>query len=67
MKRLSPCTSCNSLLTIYKTFIRSHLDYSGIIYNKPGNVGSESKFKKVQCNAYLKITGAINGTNRDNI
>ena len=35
MKRLSLTLSRKQLLTIYKTFVRSHLDYADIIYDKP--------------------------------
>ena len=35
MKKLSLTLSRNSLLTIYKTFVRSVLDYTNIIYDKP--------------------------------
>ena len=34
MKQLSLRISRNSLLTTYKSFVRSHLDYAGIIYDK---------------------------------
>ena len=37
MKRLSLSVSRDSLRTIYKSFIRPHLDYANIIYGKPGN------------------------------
>ena len=67
MKRLSLSVSRDSLLTIYKSFVRSHLDYADIVYDKPGNVNFESKLEIVQYNAYLAITGAIRGTNRDSI
>ena len=36
-KRLSLILSRNQLLTIYKTFVRSHLDYADITYEKPFN------------------------------
>ena len=67
MKWLSLSISHNSLLTIYKSFIHPHLDYADIIYDKPGNVNFESKLERVQYNACLSITGAIRGTNRENI
>ena len=35
MKKLSLTLSRNSLLTIYKTFVRPILDYADIIYDKP--------------------------------
>ena len=67
MKRLSLIISRDSLLTIYKSFVRPHLDYADIIYGKPGNVNFESKLERVQYNACFAITGAIRGNNRDSI
>ena len=67
MKRLLLSISRDSLLTIYKSFVRSHLDYADIMYEKPGNVNFESKLERVQYNACLAITGAIWGTNRSSI
>ena len=67
MKRLSLIISRDSLLTIYKSFVRPHLDYADIIRDKPGNVSFESKLERVQYNACLAITGAIRGTNWDSI
>ena len=67
MKRLSFSISFDSLLTIYKSFIRPHLDYTDIIYDKPGNVNFESKLERVQCSVCIVITCAIRGTNRDRI
>ena len=49
----------NSLLTIYKLFIRHHLDYGDILYDKPENQNFQNKFKKVQYRACLAINGAI--------
>ena len=67
MERLSLSISRDSLLTLYKLFVRPRLDYANIIYDKPGNVNFESKLERVQYNACLAITGAIRGTNRDSI
>ena len=62
MKRLSLILSRNQLLTIYKTFVRSHLDYADIIYDKPFNDAFKEKLEKVQYSAALIITGARKGT-----
>ena len=35
MTNLSPSVSRQSLLTIYKSFVRLTLDYADIIYDKP--------------------------------
>ena len=45
MNRLSPCILRNSLLTTAKTFVRPHIDYAGITYDKPGNTNFKSKLE----------------------
>ena len=52
----------STLLTIYRSFIRPHLDYGDVIYDQPENKSFSSKIESVQCNASLAITGAIRGT-----
>ena len=54
----------SSLLTIYKSFIRPHLDYCDIIYDKPSNETFSKNIESIQYNAALAITGAIKGTSR---
>ena len=49
----------NSLLTIYKSFIRPLLDYADVIYDQPSNASFSKKTESVQYNAALAITGAI--------
>ena len=56
-----------SLLTIYKTFVRPHLDYGDIIYDQPDNSALYDKIESVQYNAALAITGAIMGTSREKL
>ena len=41
----------NALLTIYKCFIRPHLDYGDILYDKPNNENFQNKMEKVQYRA----------------
>ena len=57
----------NSLITIYKSFIRSHLEYSDIIYDQPNNTLFSNKLESIQYNASLAITGAIRGTSREKL
>ena len=52
----------SSLLTIYKTFIRSRLDCSDIIYDQAYNYAFHDKLGSIQYNACLAITCAIRGT-----
>ena len=67
MKILSLTLSRKQLLTIYKTFARSHLNYADIIYDKPFNDAFKEKLEKVQYYAALIITGAIKGISRERL
>ena len=37
LRKLYHYMSCDSLVTIYKSFIRPHLDYADVIFDKPSN------------------------------
>ena len=64
IKKLSNTLQRVALLTIYKSFVREHLDYGDIIYDKPQNKSFCNKLESVQYNAALGITGAIWGTSK---
>ena len=64
IKRLSVSIPRKTLLTIYKSFLRPHLDYGHILYDKPENQNFQNKLEKNQYKACLAITGAIQGTSR---
>ena len=55
------------LLTIYKSFIRPHLDYGDIIYDQAYNASFHQKLDSIQYNAALAITGAIRGTSKEKL
>ena len=57
----------SSLLTIYKTFIRSRLDYADINYDQAYNSAFHDKLESIQYNARLAITGAIRGTSTEKL
>ena len=57
----------SALLTIYKCFVRTHLDYGDIIYDQAFNNSFHQKIESLQYNAALAITGAIRGTSREKI
>lgn len=50
-----------SLVALYKTFIRRHLQYADIIYDKPNNINICIKIESLLYNAVLAITGANRG------
>ena len=56
-----------ALVTIYKAFIRPHLDYGDVLYDQAFNNSFHAKMESIQYNACLAITGAIRGTSREKI
>ena len=65
IKRLYSYLPRKSLLNIYKSFIRPHLDYGDVIYDQPHNDTFCRMIESVQYNAALAITGAIKGSSRN--
>ena len=51
-----------ALLQIYKSFVRSNLDYGDIIFDKPNNKSFKSRIESIQYKTCVAITGAIQGT-----
>ena len=47
IKRLSVNILRDALLRIYESFIRSHLDYRDIIYDKPNNESFKSNIENI--------------------
>ena len=56
-----------SLLTIYKFFIRPHLDYGDICYDQSYNTSFHQRLESLQYNAALVITVTIRGTSKEKL
>ena len=56
-----------ALVTIYKAFVRPHLDYGDVLYEQAFNNSFHAKIDSIQYNACLAITGAIRGRSRGKI
>ena len=67
LQKLESILPQTSLLTIYKLFMRPHLDYGDVVYDQPSNNAFSNKLETVQYNAALAITGAIKGTSREKL
>ena len=67
LRKLQTILPRNSLLTIYKSFIRPLLDYADVIYDQPSNASFGKKIELVQYNAVVAITGAIKGSSRESL
>ena len=59
LRKLSDLLPRQALVTIYKAFIRPHLDYGDVLYDQAFNNSFHSKMESIQYNACLAITGAI--------
>ena len=55
-----------SLITIFKSFIRPQLDY-GDIYDRAFNESFHKIFESIQYNGAIAITGAIRGTSSEKL
>ena len=64
IRKLAHVLPRKSVITIYKSFVRPHIDYGDIIYDQPNNDSFCNMIERVQYNAALAITGAIKGTSQ---
>ena len=55
-----------SLITIFKSFIRSHLHDGDIIYDRAYNTSFHQNIELVQHNVELAITSVVRETSREN-
>ena len=56
-----------SLITIYKAFIRPHLDYRDVVFDQALNNFFNKRLEPIQYNAGLAITGTIRGTSKEKL
>ena len=54
-------------LTIFKSFIKPHLDYGDIIYDRVYNTSFHQNIESIQYNPTLAIVGAVRGTSREKL
>ena len=67
IRKLQPIIPRAALLTIYKSFLRPHLDYGDVIYDRAFNESFQNKLESVQHNAALAITEAIRDSSREKL
>ena len=67
LRKLQNTLPRQALITIYKAFVRPHLDYSDILYDQAYNASFHQKREKTQYNACIAITGVIRGTSKEKI
>ena len=58
----------HSLIAIYKTFIRPHLDYGDVIYDRAFNeLLFHQRLESIEYNAAIVIAGTIRGTSSEKL
>ena len=62
LRKLQKCLPRLSLVTTYKSFIRTHLDYGYVIFDQAYNKSFHESLEYLRYNASLALTGAIRGT-----
>ena len=65
LRNLQDTLPRTSLITVFKSFIRPHLDYGDIIYDRAYNTSFHQNIESIQYNAALAITGAVRRTSRE--
>ena len=67
LRKLQKCLPRRSLVTIYKSFTRSHLDYGDVIFDQEYNKSLHKSLESLQYNAILAITGAMRGNIKEKL
>ena len=67
LRKLRPSILGKPLLSICRTFLRPHLDYYDVIYDKPHNEKFTDTLESIQYNAALAITSTIKGTSKEKL
>ena len=67
IRKLQPVIPRAALLAIYRSFLRPHLDYGDVIYDRALNESFQNKLESVQYDAALAIIGAIRGSSREKL
>ena len=62
LRKLQNILPGGPLLTIYKAFIRHHLNYGDVIYDQRYNNSFHQKLESIQYDAALAVTNAIRGS-----
>ena len=67
LRKFQSVLSRPSLVLLYKTFIRPHINYEDIIYDQAYRESLHQKLEIIQYNAELAIISAMRGTSREKL
>ena len=67
LRKLQSLLPRTALITMCKAFVRPHLHYGNVLYDKAFSAAFHKKLESIQYNAGLPLTGTIRGTLREKI
>ena len=67
LRKLRNLLPRGALITIYKAFVRPHLDYDDVSFDQAFNASSHEKLESMQYNACLALTVTIRGTSEEKL
>ena len=67
LRKLQKLLPREALITIYKAFVRPHLDYGDVLFNQTFNTLSHEKIESIQYNTCLALTGTTRGTSKEKL
>ena len=56
-----------ALISIYKAFVRPHLDYGFVLFDQAPNASSHEKLESMQYNACIALIGTIRGASKEKL
>ena len=62
LRKLNNCLPRSSLITIYKSFVKPHLDYGDVIFDKAYSNSFQQRLESLQYKASLAVTSGIKGS-----
>ena len=67
LRKLNNRLRRSSFFTIFKSFVRPHLDYGDVIFDKHYNNSFQQRLESLQCKTLLAITGANKGSSKERL
>ena len=67
LRKLQNLLPREALTTIYKAFVRPHLDYGDVLFDQAFNASFHEKLESIQYNACRALTGTIRGTSKEKL
>ena len=67
LHKLQDLLPTEALITIYKAFVRLHLNFSDVLFDRAFNASSHEKLESIQYNASLALARTIRGTSKETL